>query len=215
MTSTLCIVLAHGAVQETFDRHWDLWVRHGFDMVVGCPVDDPLECSVERVFLGKSSYAGEHSVVRLKNLLRYVADCSHENAIIFEYDSMCLIDKPVVKPGFHGILQANEDPWHYTVPRYINAPWTIDAESAWSMLMLSEKYPDFTEGGQDDRFLSALAWFSGIPPIGHAEGGFARNGITSSDWPLMIDTVEKGGKWIHGVKHQDTLELLRQAWKGA
>lgn len=216
MTTTLCIVLGFGKQQATFDRHLPLWTRHGFDMLIGCPSDDPLDGRGFPVrFTGQSSYAGDKSVERLKNVLRAVAGGGFLNAIIFEYDSICLIDKPEIKAGFHGIFEANEDRWNYVAPCYLNAPWTIDAESAWKMLETAESYPDLTEGGQDDRYLSALAWFSGVPLIGHKEGGFARNTIASADWPLMIDKVQQGAKWVHGIKTEDTLTLLRQAWQGA
>lgn len=210
-SSTLCIVLGFGKRQDVFDRHLPLWERHGFDMVIGCPSDDPLDArGHDRVFTGLSSYTGIEAVKRLRYVLsKYNNQWESNHLLIFEYDSICLLDKPQMSAGFHGIFQANQDPWHFVTPCYLNCPWIIDSLSATKMSMTAEEYPDLTEQGQDDRYLSALAWFSGVPLIGHKEGGFARNTIQPGDYLAMTEAIKGGVKWIHGIKDGQTLEVIK------
>ena len=133
----------------------------------------------------------------------------YDYAAIFEYDALCLKQKIDVSPGLHGIVQANSEPHIFYTPRYVNSPWIVDRESAMKMLVVAEKYPDLMEGGNDDRYLSALAWVAGVPVLGHHEPGLGRNTITISDWPLMEELIQKGAKWLHGVKTEDTLAIVK------
>jgi hypothetical protein len=213
MTDTLCIIEGHGKAQATFDRHLPLWLRHGFDMLIASPVNDPLKTDLPCLTPGRSSRNGPLAVERLRNILNHVSTCGYRYAMLFEYDSLCLIDRPMYRTGFRGILQVNQDLAHFMTPRYVHSPWIFSAATAQSMLKIAYQYPDMTESGVDDRYLSALAMLANIPILGHPEGGLGRNDILPEDYALMDDMIlNHGVRWVHGIKSQEALDRLNRTW---
>lgn len=210
----LCIVLGHGKQQAVFDRHLPYWENLGLPMLIGCPDDDPLQTNHTRFFTGPSSKNGPLAKRRLINLLKRINSERCNYAVVFEYDSLCLLDKLEPRHGFRGVLKANSEPERFYAPRYATAPWMIDRATVVALLNAAATYPEILEEGMDDRLLSAWAWLARVPVVGHGERGASENTFTPTLWSNLYDAVRSGAKWVHGVKCQSALDMVTQGLNG-
>ena len=217
-------ILAHGAAKETFMRHLPLWQALDPDYaVLMCPKNDSITFSSvdvgAKVFVGSATlvelavgsaeHAGRDSILRLKKVLNHLADLDGiTHHLICEYDSFSLASTIKPQTGFTGNLVANNEPCRFMTPRYANPPWLIDHMSLFQMQRAAEHYTDVWEEGYADRYLSAIAHLAGVPILPYDPPGYTQETIHERDWPSVIEAIHFGATMIHGVKDDETLELV-------
>lgn len=198
-------VMAHGAAQETFNRHLPLWLAHKAKVVVVCPENDPIESiPLERMKFGDAERAGPQAHARLRHMHEYLCTSGVQYHLICEYDSFLLTD-PVLSPGLWGIVQMNKQSPDFLAHRYPNPPWLIDNVSLAAMWDVAERYPLLYEGGEADRYWAALAELAGVPILSYRPGGFTKGTITVEDYPALQAAIKAGARAFHGIKDQYTL----------
>ena len=165
MRITSLTIMAHGAAQETFLRHVELWGAITPNVLVICPATDKMkECRFPIIYYGQHCHAGRSSVERLKAALGNIA--KHQDNgyhLICEYDSFLLSPDVVPRKGLIGPLMQNFEPCRFIAPRYPNPPWMLDYRSARLMMEAAYQWPDVWEEGFADRYLAALAVLAGVP----------------------------------------------------
>ena len=209
MKPDLLIVLAHAAVQETYDRHLPLWKRHGLPIRVVTERDCPLKSNGESwVGMGNPGIIGQGMADRIKEAVRITA-MESDVAVILEYDCF-MLDRAIAFPkGLHGYIWHNTEPCRFYSPRFCGAPWRLDSKSAGRMLAVADEYPDLTEGGHSDRINSALAWMANVPMLPNREKSWCKV-ITPEMLPEVQKELESGTRYWHGIKDEVTLNLFTE-----
>lgn len=200
MSNTLSVILGHGSVAAAVDRMLPLVKRLGHPIVVCCPQDDPLPDAIG--LWKESERGGKGGFERMWTLIEFLHGGA-DDAIIFEYDAVCLKPHPVVEPGLRGIGGKFPDPAFYTQD-YVMSPWTLDREAIENIWHAKWNNKSVREFGEADRLLSAWAFLGGVPMIAHHEPSFSLNTIGMRD---VLD-VPKDAKWIHGIKSAEVFNAL-------
>jgi hypothetical protein len=195
--------------QATFDRHLPFWEHHNWPIVIICPKDSVVTTKHEVVSVGLTSHSGTNGYLRCERILELITERKPRWTIINEYDSFCLDPRPELKKGFWGNIQPGYDLSQFVCNRYPNPPWTLDLESAKTMLAFHRKYPDIEEGGFHDRLLAAWSTLSGVPLIGFHLKGFSNDTLLERDsGELERRIIHHGACWIHGVKTENALKII-------
>lgn len=201
-------VMAHGAVQETFNRHLPLWMAHKADVQVVCPVNDPVNAPFPIIRFDDAERAGPQAHARLRHMHQHLCENSKSGYhLICEYDSFLLSD-PVLSPGLWGIMQMNKQSPDFLAHRYPNPPWLIDSVSLAAMWDVAQRYPLLYEGGEADRYWAALAELAGVPMFEYRPAGFTKGTIDSIHHMELHVELEMGCRAFHGVKDKHTLALI-------
>lgn len=212
--STLVVILAHGKVQQTFDRHLPFWQAHKSDIVAISPRDDPIEYHGPSYVCGNSSHSGESANYRIQMAMDLIRERQkYMHGIIYEYDSFCL-DVQSIRwcSGFFGNVQKNNEQ-RFVSPFYPNPPWIIDVESLSKMKTVGEKYPSIFEDGFHDRYLAALAHIAGVPIFNHVPIGFTQIALDWAGRWGLIQAIGWGGTMIHGIKTEQQLKAVLEVWR--
>ena len=210
-------VLAHGAIQDTFDRHVPLWrgLNSGTHVnIIISPEDDPIDTtrtwrSARHQIMGKSQRFGPRwaaCFVWLFETLAHRTDCSHH--LIFEYDSVSLGPDVVEQAGISGIPITNLDLSRYLAPRFCPPPWLIEHQAMLELLRVARKYPDITEEGWGDRLFGAWAYLACVPILAFQPPGFTEERIDPNNSNHMNNLeriIRGGGRMLHGVKDEAAL----------
>lgn len=212
---TSLTIMAHGAAQETFNRHVPLWRRLVSDdkILVIAPATDPIkDCPFSFLNIGQHGHATKASVDRLKLALGNIIKFGSGYHLICEYDSFALTPDFKMREGLSGPLMPNKEPCRFMAPRYPNPPWLVDWRTACLMWQCANRWPSVIEEGFADRYLAALAYLANVPILDCEPSGFTRATITQAFWFLTRKAIERGGVMIHGVKDAETLDVVLKAY---
>lgn len=200
MTPTISIILGHGKVAPAVERLLPVVRRLGHPVFVCCPIQDPIPGALR--LWTRSERGGEGGVERMRELMGFLYR-KFTDAIVFEYDAVCLKSSHDSFNGLCGIRGKYPDS-KFISPEYVLSPWTIDSHSVAKMCDAIDKNLGVKEFGEADRLLSAWAFLAGVPITPHPEPSFAENTIESFDLP----NVPKDAKWIHGIKSEEVFNAL-------
>ena len=211
------VIIAHGNAIAVFKQHEKFWLAHKAPLLVICPDNDPLESAHETLKLFKADHSGVNAAARLKQMLHELDKRSWETCVIYEYDSFILDAKLPAQNGFHGILMENlEVPRsRFIAPTYGNPPWTFDRHSFDLMLAKAIEFPEATEEGYADRYLSALAFLAGVPIMDYHPPGFTRGTITKRDLGQVRAAIYDKATAFHGIKQDWILRAVEQFYDEA
>ena len=213
--STLIAIMTHGAANATFLRHLPFWEKPGHDILICTPSDDPAHSHGREVFdSGISTHSGMEAVNRHRNVLRECIRRDYDWSLVTEYDALFLGDHlPEFAIGLSGIRNPNYELERFKSLWVLGAPWVIDRESRKNIVAYADTHPDVTEEGCADRFLTAWARSAGVPTHQIPQAGLHMNTITPADYGAMVEACKAGGRFFHGVKTAECLEILLGAWE--
>lgn len=207
-------IIAHGAAQDTFDRHLKFWEAINSRPIVYCPTDDPVQTEHERVLSGSRGRATDDSIQRLKLILQQFILSGQEYLVIFEYDSLCLepewlqVDDCVL----FGNAMLNHDS-RFIAPRYLTPPWMLSRSVAIRLMCKANELPFITEHGEVDRWISAVAHLVGVPMLDYQPKGFSCGTIGHEHLSNMHTAIYDGGTMFHGFKHEVILGHALTYWR--
>lgn len=205
----LNIIIAHGKVEGVFRQHLALWKRHGGELLVVCPKDDPVEFG-NRLCLSCSEGAGDTAHVRLAATIEHAALSKAEFVAFFEYDSIYLDALLPLEKGFFCNVMPNMEGERFLTTRYANFPWIIDRESLNRMAVVARDYPKMTEHGHNDRWMAALAMLANVPLMNFTPKGFSAGTIDEDNFKQLQAALEQGARALHGIKHQWVLDYAME-----
>lgn len=212
MTKNLCVVMAHGAAQKTFERHFVEWEKHGADMLIICPVDDKINCpGIQVMAMGKREHHGLAALTRFFGLLQHVEGMGYEHVIIHEYDSFCLGANPKLDwtDDIAGNSFGEDNPnANFEGKMYVHPPliFSLAGIKRITAALPSQVY----EQGFWDRWLGRMIEITGATHHNFGPIGFSLNTIHAAHYPALKDAVRNGARWIHGVKDAETYKLLKK-----
>lgn len=205
----LLTVIGHGKVQAVFQRHLLFWKRHQLPILVCCPKDDPLETEHEKLLLGESQGAGPLAHLRLSQLVFHLSASDYTHHVIFEYDSLCLKTRLDFASGFFANVKNNAEYERFIAHRYANFPWMIDTKSLRRMVEVAIAYPNLTEYGHNDRWMSALSMLANVPLMDFSPKGASAGVWDDSNFKELAQRVKEGSTMLHGIKSEWIFEYLR------
>lgn len=209
MRTIICVV-AHNGDIELYQRHYDLWEKHGISVLPHFPEN-----------------GGKNHVARWRELLERLVVLKADRFVLFEPDSFCLsktipefyvigpdrkkrFDVPMLVgnvrsgPNSHPVVSATH---------YVLHPIILTSEAVKRLLERWRAIPDDFEGGHSDRTLFRLAQQSGVRIADfHQYGlGYGQIRIFPSDYLAMQEAIRNGAVMVHGVKEADVLDLALKA----
>jgi hypothetical protein len=208
---TLLTVMAHAEAQDTFDRHRMYWERHGFQVVVMCPIDSVVRTNHPLITIGRKSHHDAEANRRFKALLADLSKTSYDRFVIHEYDSLCFQDMhPQFNPdGVWSNLFTDDDP-KWQGHHFLHPPLVMSREILTRVVETSRSVPDGVEHGFWDRMLGFICERGSIPMHGYGERGFSKNTILPSDIPAAVAARKAGAIMFHGVKSIEVLKALTE-----
>lgn len=208
------VIIAHGNGIAAFSRHEKFWLAHKAPILVCCPEDDPIESGHETIRSGLAQHSGPDSISRLRFLFGVLAEKKWDKCLIYEYDSFSLEPKIPDGNGLFGNVFNNAEAPKFMAPRYVNPPWCVDRGSFNLMNSKAIDYPSIYEVGESDRWVSALAFLSGVPILDYDPPGFSSGTIESKHFPNLEHAIKKlGAIHIHGVKQEWVLRAIQQFYQ--
>jgi len=205
------------SANDTLLRHLPMWERLGHDLFVCSPKDNParLPSNVQQCNIGKQGHDGPHALERQKNVMQELARrLGYDWYIVSEYDVVFLGDHlPEFTLGLSGIRNPNIHGKRFRSPWVLGPPWVMDYESLMQILAYADTHPEITEEGCMDRFLPAWAIGAGVPVHQIPQAGLFMNEITPEYYDRMIQACKSGGRFHHGIKTEECLNVLLKAYE--
>ena len=203
MKDYLITIHAHRDGQAAFERNLAHWEMLGYDILILCPEDAPVETKHEVISCAKAEHHGWGSKERMVFWMEKVKRRNYNHFLLAEYDCLFLGDKlPEFGRGFYGILFHNAESPKYMADRYANPPWIIDSTSLNAMHNKAWEFPAVWEMGHQDRYLSAIAQLAGIPILPYDPPGFSRGTVGTEDLGQLCAAIICGTEMIHGIKDE-------------
>lgn len=215
---TQVVIIAHGNGRAAFERHREFWTGFGLEnqpVVVQPETDRLMEtgCYDNRfvvLTLGQAQHNGPDSIRRLRYLFDVLGDRMWNRCIIHEYDSISLQPMLPTGVGLFGNLKVNKEMPKFMAPIYANPPWCFSRSTFELMHAKAKQCDNLMEDGEADRWLSALAYLSGVPLFDYEPAGFSRGTIGWEDIPALREAIYKGALHIHGIKQKWVLAAAEQ-----
>lgn len=216
---TQIVVMAHGAEQNTFDRHKRFWNQAPVAVVTNDA--DPVKTEWPIILRGEPCKgSGLPYYRRVMQMLERLSALDADQFVIHEYDSICLSDDlPVLgaAPALYGNCFINEDgdPNRFKAHRYATTPYMFSRATLDILRRTALANPSVTEEGFIDRMLSAFTVIAGIPVLDYTPPGFSRNTILEDHRRAMCDAILAGGTMIHGLKDTGILVIATKTFEQA
>lgn len=215
---TVIAMMVHGAAKETMLRHMPYWKALHQPMIICTPEDNPITLpGINQVFHpGKQQHSGMVALERQKRVMEMLRGLpGYDWYMVTEYDTLYLgVDLPPFERGLSGIRNPNDKPGERFKSRWVlGPPWVMDHDSLCKILQYADQHPEVTEEGCIDRFLPVWAEEAGVPVIQLPHAGLFMNEITPSDYDRMVKICNEGGRFYHGIKTKQCLDLLLNAYE--
>jgi hypothetical protein len=218
------MVLAHGGVTETVQRHLPVWMKIHDRTIICSPADDPVRLPQEWNFVNghSSRYA---AVTNERTLQAMLLACElRPNWLTFcEYDALlwrwptALIESTVERlpPGtafVAGSQFTNHDP-KFKGKTYLHTPIIFNPAAMIRVTTAMVSLPRNAEHGFGDRYFGLAVELAGVRVLnGHEHGlSFSQNHIQREHWAEAERTIRAGACFSHGIKDAETLDRLMKA----
>ena len=210
----ILLVHTHPSANANVARHYQYYLRAGFDKVVGVLTTGggcvwPGEHSVE---ICENKYIdGPHLCNRLIRTFEFGIRQGADNICIIEHDTVFFKPMPFCPIGFTmNRTGGNIAPWKCT--QFFHNPHHIDVATAIRAVALGDvliKQGDI-EGGNPDLFLGRITDL--MPDVPINQGVFRNYTRNALDQPGHLqearDAYRAGVHAIHGVKHERELNFI-------
>lgn len=217
---TLAIILCHGRAMATIQRNHPFWLRHGMEINLLSPWDDPVTLLPHQHFHDHvSSHHGADNIARIQYALRRCAHKApdYQRLSIWEYDSLCLsTDLPAVHDNeVAAMWMADAVTRTFTAGQYPHFPVFMGPSAAIALSRVAEETPQDAEGAYPDRYFGLITKNAGNAVkikqlFPHA---FTRNTISiPEDIEAMTKAVRAGANVVHGIKHAHVLASALNAY---
>jgi len=96
----------------------------------------------------------------------------------------------------------------FKAPAYCQPPIIFSRDGLHWLDQHADELNPGDEEGFFDRWLGRLIWMDLLPIWNLGHKAFSRNTIEDADVPALVDAVEHGAIFIHGVKTKGVFDLL-------
>jgi hypothetical protein len=214
------MVLAHGGVRETVERHLPVWKQNHDRVIICSPADDPLGIPGEWGFVnGKSSRYAADTNERTRQALALASEMRPHFLTFCEYDALLWhwpeSDVHMMGPdGVMGSRFESADP-KFKGKFYMHSPILFGPLAIEKVCKEMFKLPRDAEYGFGDRYFGLAIERAGIPVVnGHDHGlSYSQNHIEKQHWMDAGTKIEQGAVFTHGVKDEKTFRILCAAAK--
>lgn len=205
----LVVILGHGAIQATFDRHLHLWESHRCPILVNSPCDDPIRTSHSTYESGLSAHNGDAAYWRFRNIICHMASMVwYDQFLLMEYD--CFMLDPVIRPlrGVRAVMADNLEQ-RFQESRFGIPPMQMDGETLRRIAAEASKDEGPHSFGFLDRIISRWVSQAKVGPMFAWEPtGIAIAKIEIEHLDYMRKAIMRGVTAVHGVKDQFILDLV-------
>jgi hypothetical protein len=215
----LCLVLGHGSVAATIERHLPLWSAVAGEVVVCSPWNDrytPRSEDVQALHHGISSRYGAENNHRVREALRFAMMRGKPYTLVCEYDAVVWPTGELpeeARPPVGGLAGARfTEPLEWAGVRfagsqYFHFPLLLDRGALpWLVGTMDRLAPD-AEGGYSDRYIGYAAELAKLPYVDFFERGLAytKDTIEAKHARHCRAAIEAGARFSHGIKDRDIL----------
>lgn len=210
------LVMAHGKVLPTIERHEKYWTRWG-DVTYVTSVNDGIPGSRGLQWAyGPPEHHGFECNRRVMLALKQATQGFPTNIILLEYD--CLIlgqDKSWLKmvprdavwcPAFSDTRATRG----FVGTTFCHPPLVMNCRTACHLVEAMEKLGPACEAGFWDRFVGHVCeqYAIKIQNMWNTGDCFARNPIDGEYLDSACEAVSKGARFIHGIKDEPSLRRI-------
>lgn len=214
---TLVSIYCHnkpGAV-EAFERHFQYWQELGHDILLFSPSDAAVSVAgISGITTGKAQHHGVQSIKNFRGVLEHMAGLGYDRHAFFEYDSICLGPLPEFKGDLAAIIYHDSNPG-FTGKMFCHPPILFTASGLNRLVEEFKQMPFDAEQGFWDRWIGLAIERAGLvyTDLLTDGRGWSRNTIYEVHHKDLFNAILRGVKVIHGIKDQQTLEVIQRAWK--
>lgn len=195
-------ILAHGAAEESIQRHITGWEKSFEDVTFICPENDGLRY-FDYIAIGESCRNGEGAIERIKVAIESASE--DKTACVMEYDTIFRAGKLPDDGWKHNAIICssifdNYDP-AFSAPIYGHSPW-ITSGMIWKRIL---DHGEDLQDGWPDRWLANAARKAGIKLLG-MNNAYSYDGEWTSD--ILAEALNPPRAVYHGVKTKEAYESL-------
>lgn len=208
---TLIIVHCHKEAEPVVKRHYDLWQKHGHQVIITSPEDSQVRTDDNRFFIiGKAAHCGPTSIARFKQVWERALESEADRYVFMEYDSfITTVEIPWWNDCLIGNRFEERDHSRFKSPVYYHAPWVMPRHILKEIVDHFDDVPACEGNNYFDRYLGLLLTTHGIPNAGWGSLGFARNTVLPEHYDdLRHALATRNPVAFHGIKSAEALDIV-------